>query len=63
MYRRLAETGGQLATPDALDLLAGVSQESTQWSVVYGMRTGDVNVAMGRRYTAVHTFHLGLVGR
>jgi hypothetical protein len=63
MYQRLAETGGQLATQDALDLLAGVSQESTQWSVVYGMRTGDVNVAMGRKYTAVHTFHLRLVGR
>jgi hypothetical protein len=63
MYQRLAETGGQLATQDALDLLAGVSQESTQWSVVYGMRTGDVNVAMGREYTAAHTFHLGLVGR
>ena len=63
MYQRLAETGDQLATHDALDLLAGVSQESTQWSVVYGMRTGDVNVAMGRKYTAVHTFHLRLVGR
>ena len=63
MYQRLTETGGQLATQDALDLLAGVSQETTQWSVVYGMRTGDVNVAMGRKYTAVHTFHLRLVGR
>jgi predicted negative regulator of RcsB-dependent stress response len=63
MYQRLAETGGQLATQDALDLLAGVSQEGTQWSVVYGMRTGDVNVAMGRKYTAVHTFHLRLVDR
>jgi hypothetical protein len=62
MYQRLAETGGQLATQDALDLLAGVSQESTQWSVVYGMRTGDVNVAMGRKYTAVHTFHLDFKG-
>ncbi len=63
MYQRLAETEGQLATQDALDLLAGVSQESTQWSVVYSMRTGDVNVAMGRKYTAVHTLHLRLVGR
>jgi hypothetical protein len=62
MYQRLAETGGQLATQDALDLLAGVSQENTQWSVVYGMRTGDVNVAMGRKYTAVHTFHLDFKG-
>ncbi len=63
MYGRLAETGGQLATQDALDLLAGVSLEDTQWSAVYGMKTGDVNVAMGRKYTAVHTFHLPLAGR
>jgi hypothetical protein len=63
MYRRLAETGGRLTTQDALDLLAGVSQESTQWSVVYGMRTGDVSVAMRKQYTAGHTFHLPLVGR
>jgi len=63
MYQRLTETGGQLATQDALDLLAGVSQEGTQWSVVYGMRTGDVNVAMGKKYTAAHTFHLRLVDR
>jgi hypothetical protein len=63
MYRRLAETGGRLAVQDALDLLAGVAQESTQWSVVYGMRTGDVSVAMRKQYTAGHTFHLPLVGR
>ena len=63
IYQRLAETGGQLATQDALDLLADVSQESTQWSIVYGMRTGDVNVAMGRKYAAVRTFHVRLVGR
>jgi hypothetical protein len=63
MYERLVETGGQLATQDALELLAEVSQESTQWSVVYNMGTGDVNVAMGRRVTLVHTFHLPLLGR
>jgi hypothetical protein len=56
---RLAEAEGQIATPDAIDLLRAVSQEGTQWSVVYGMSTGDVNVIMGRRYDDVHTFHLG----
>jgi hypothetical protein len=63
MYQRLSETGGRLSTQDALDLLAEVSQEGTQWSVVYGLRTGEVNVVMGRKYAAVHTFHLPLVGR
>ncbi len=63
IYRRFTETGGRLSTPDALDLLAGVSQEDTQWSVVYGMKTGDVSVVMGRKYSAVHAFHLPLAGR
>jgi predicted choloylglycine hydrolase len=62
IHQQLTETGGQLTTQDALDLLAKVSQEGTQWSVVYGMSTGDVNVAMGRRYDNLHTFHLSLPG-
>jgi hypothetical protein len=63
IYQRLADIGGQLATRDALDLLAEVSQDSTQWSVVYSMKTGEINVAMGREYTGVQTFHLRLVAR
>jgi len=55
----LTEARGQLTTQDATDLLAKVSQEGTQWSVVYGMSTGDINVAMGRQYDNVHILHLG----
>jgi len=62
IYQRLTETGGQLTTQEAIDLLAEVSQEETQWSVVYGMSTGDVNVTMGRQYDSLHTFHLSLAG-
>jgi hypothetical protein len=43
---------------DAIDLLGDVAQESTQWSIVYGISTGDVHVAMGLNYDDVHTFHL-----
>ena len=57
--RRLTESQGQITTQEALDLLADVSQESTQWSVVYGMNSGDVNVALGREYNDVHILHLG----
>jgi uncharacterized protein YceK len=57
--QRLAEAQGQITTQEAIDLLADVSQESTQWSVVYGMNSGDVNVAMGQEYDDVHTLHLG----
>lgn|GEM_PF-244361 len=54
LSRRLAETEGRVTTQDAMDLLAEVSQESTQWSIVYGMGSGDINVAMGREYDDVH---------
>jgi len=55
--QRLAEAEGQITTQDAMDLLAEVSsQGNTQWSIVYGMSTGDVNVTMGRQYDNWHTF-------
>jgi len=41
-------------------LLSDVSQGSTQWSVVYGMSSGDVSVTMGREYDDIHTFNLSL---
>jgi hypothetical protein len=60
--RRLTETEGQKTAQAAIDLLADVSQEGTQWSVVYGMSTGDVKVIMGRQYDTVYTLPLGLSG-
>jgi hypothetical protein len=60
--QRLTEAEGQITAQEAMSLLADVSQASTQWSVIYGMNTGDINVAMGRGYQDVHTLHLGLVG-
>ena len=60
--QRLTEAEGQLTVQDAMALLADVSQEGTQWSVVYGMSTGDVNVTMGREYDTLHTFPLSLAG-
>ena len=56
--QRLTEARGQLTTQDAIDLLAEVSQEGTQWSIVYGMSTGDINVTMGQQYDNVHILHL-----
>jgi len=60
--QRLTQAEGQLTVQDAIHLLADVSQEATQWSVVYGMSTGDVNVTMGRQYDNPHTLHLSLAG-
>jgi hypothetical protein len=60
---RLAKTEGRLVTSDALNMLAEVSQNHTQWSVVYGMVSGDMSVVMGRDYMGqVHNFHLNQSG-
>ena len=55
---QLSETKGQLTSQDAIALLEDVAQGSTQWSIVYGIGSGDVHVAMGLDYGDVHTFHL-----
>jgi hypothetical protein len=67
--QRLQELGGRLSVRDAFDLLAAVSQggpqaqSTTQWSVVYDMAQGDVNLIMGRKYTGeVHTLQLSQSG-
>ena len=53
---RLTEAGGQIPAQGAMGLLAEVAQGSTQWSVVYGMSNGEVDVVMGRQYDEVFTF-------
>jgi hypothetical protein len=58
--QRLAEAGGRITPQEAIDLLAEVSQASTQWSMVYEISSGDVHVTTGRQYEDVHSFHLRL---
>ena len=62
IFGRLTGAEGRIIARDAMALLEGVSQEGTQWSVIYRMSTGEVNVSMGRQYGNVHTFHLSLAG-
>ena len=61
LVRQLTATSGTLSPRGALDLLLAVAQtqSATQWSVVYGMSTGTVDVVMGRSYRQVHTFEIG----
>lgn len=42
----------------AMDLLSEVQQGHTQWSVVYGLKTGTVHVTTDKRYDKVHEFTL-----
>ena len=51
---RLSKAGGALTMDGAMALLQEVSQPNTQWSIVYGMATGQIDVVMNRQYGAVH---------
>jgi len=55
---RLNEAQGMLDTESAMELLRDVSQEITQWSVVYQMAQGEISVAMGRDYAHIHDFKI-----
>jgi predicted choloylglycine hydrolase len=61
--QQLTEAQGRVDSQEAVELLGRVSQASTQWSIVYGMSSGKVSVAMGREYDSVHTLALELVDR
>ncbi len=55
---RLSASRGKLTAQGAMELLADVSQEETQWSIVYGISESGVNVVMGRNYGEVPTYQL-----
>jgi choloylglycine hydrolase len=61
MSAKLSETGGQMDPTSAMQLLAGVAQSNTQWSVVYQMSIGIITVAMGGQYQQIHQFQLELL--
>jgi hypothetical protein len=58
---RLTETNGRIDAQTAMQLLADVAQDNTQWSVVYQMSSGVIKVAMGRQYRDIHQFQFDLV--
>jgi penicillin V acylase-like amidase (Ntn superfamily) len=60
LSERLTEVNGQLDAESATQLLSQVKQDMTQWSVVYDMTHGEINVALGGDFTHVYTFKLNL---
>jgi hypothetical protein len=60
---RLAEVNGQLDAESAMQLLSEVKQGMTQWSAVYDMSSGKIDIALGGEYGTVYTFHLDLIGQ
>jgi hypothetical protein len=57
-YEVLEGANGSLSPDEAMALLNSVSQSSTIWSLVYNLSTGDIQVAMNRKYDRVHEFKL-----
>lgn len=55
---RLSVSKGQLDAQAAMQLLAEVAQSMTQWSVVYNMTSGDLNVVIGQAYDNAYPYHL-----
>jgi len=60
LAQRLGEMNGRGNPRDAMQLLRDVSQDITQWSIVYGMTDGKIDVAMGRHYETQHHWNLTL---
>ena len=49
---------GSLSQEQAMDVLKAVKQNHTVWSVVYGLSTGQIRLAMGQDYENVHAFQI-----
>jgi len=58
---RLAEVDGQLDPERAMKLLSEVKQGITQWSAVYDMTSGKIDVVLGGKYGTVYSFQLDLL--
>ncbi len=60
VHEGLGDHNGVVSAREAMDLLSEASQSSTIWSIVYDASTGEISVAMGRRYKRAHTFSLSM---
>lgn len=64
VHQALDSTNGKLTLQEAIRLLAEVSQGGdypTQWSIIYGLTTGEINVVMGRDEGQVHRYNFPLL--
>ncbi len=59
-YDRLRGANGSIGMAEAMSLLEGSSQPSTIWSCVYNLETGEILIAMGRKYDDALSFQLPL---
>jgi hypothetical protein len=57
-YQQLALTNGAVTAPQAMAIAAAASVPETNWSAVYNLTDGGVDVAVGGNYDRVHHFTL-----
>lgn len=57
---QLRHENGRLSRSQAMHLLAQVSQENTQWSIVYSLDRGEIQVVMGQDYQDVYQDQLDM---
>jgi hypothetical protein len=55
---RLTENKGILSDQQAMNLLEEVAQPNTQWSVVYGISSGEIQLVLDRDFSHSHDFTL-----
>ncbi len=55
---QLSELQGELDLDTALQMLEDVAQSHTQWSIVYGLTTRELQVTMGQSYGTTYEFSL-----
>jgi len=58
IYEQLSAAQGRTTPQEAMEILKGVAQPSTQWSTVYGMSSGEVEVVMGKKYGEGHRLQM-----
>jgi choloylglycine hydrolase len=62
--QRMTAGGGDLTSQQASDLLQSVSQSGeypTQWSIVYGIESGQIRIVMGRNFDDPVYFQFDLI--
>lgn len=61
--KSLRQAQGNISQDKAMHLLKDTSQDTTVWSIVYNLDTGQINLVMGKNYDKVHTFSLKMKSR
>lgn len=54
----MTRVDGNLSAESGVNLLSDVSQNNTQWSILYHMSSGEIDVVMGRQFDHPYRFDL-----